>query len=101
MISYYTRAMHKINHGLFIIAYDDLICGIVALTPHNYLVPHPYDCSKFYMCQYLGKSEAARPTWKAHLMECPPKTGFEKKLMICNWLTKLPRCLEDEIDVPV
>ena len=93
--------MHRINHGLFIIAYDDLICGVVALTPHNYLVPHPYDCSKFYMCQYLGNSEAPGPTWKAHLMECPPKTGFEKKLMICNWLTKLPRCSDDEIDVPV
>ena len=95
------RAMYKINHVLFIVAYDDQICGVVAHSPHNYLVPHPDVCSKFYMCQYLGNSEAPGPTWKAHLMECPPKTGFEKKLMICNWLTKLPRCSDDEIDVPV
>ena len=58
------------------------------LNPHAYLVPHPEDCTKFYSCQNLG--------WKggyiAHLMDCPPTTGFDTKLRICNYIRALPRC---------
>ena len=28
----------------------------------------------------------------AHLMDCPPTTGFDTKLRICNYIRALPRC---------
>ena len=60
----------------------------MAEQPHNYLVPHPSDCTKFYSCQNLGW----RGGWIAHLMDCPATTGFDKKLRICNYIKALPRC---------
>ena len=76
----------------FFLVDDDLICGIVAMDPNNYILPHPEDCTKFFMCQYLGKSLRWKGSWKAHLMQCPPLTGFEERHRICNWITNLPRC---------
>ena len=65
------------------------------MNPNNYLLPHPSDCTKFYMCQYLGNSVFWKGSWKAHLMQCPPKTAFEESHMICDWMTNLPRCSEN------
>ena len=75
---------------------DDEICAVVAKRPHNYLLPHPFDCTKFYICQNLGHKTRWRGGWKAHLMDCPPKTGFAIKLMVCNWLKHLRRCLRSK-----
>ena len=78
--------LHLILH--FSISVDYKICKDVDNNPHAYLVPHPEDCTKFYSCQNLG--------WKggyiAHLMDCPPTTGFDTKLRICNYIRALPRC---------
>lgn len=52
------------------------------------LVPHPTDCSKFFNCQSLGNNQ-----WKAHVQICPPSTGFDAALQICNFIDNLPRCL--------
>ncbi|QQP51020.1 Putative LOC100875809, partial [Caligus rogercresseyi] len=30
--------------------------------------------------------------YKAHLMDCPFSTGFDRKLKICNFIQSLPRC---------
>ena len=67
---------------------DDGICAEVAENPQNYLVPHPADCTKFYSCQSLGRGRG----WIAHLMDCPPTTGFDTRLRICNFIRALPRC---------
>jgi len=73
-------------------SFDYKICKDVDLNPHAYLVPHPEDCTKFYSCQNLG--------WKggyiAHLMDCPPTTGFDTKLRICNYIRALPRCNKEK-----
>ena len=67
---------------------DSEICAEVAENPQNYLVPHPEDCTKFYSCQNLGWKGG----WIAHLMDCPPTTGFDVNLRICNYIKALPRC---------
>ena len=64
----------------------------MAENPSNYLVPHPGDCTKFYSCQSLGASHGG---WRAHLMDCPPTTGFDTALRICNFIRALPRCSSD------
>ena len=82
-------------------------------NPQAYLVPHPEDCTKFYSCQNLGNfffifknkniSQKClffriflflgwRGGYIAHLMDCPPTTGFDTKLRICNYIRALPRC---------
>ena len=60
----------------------------MAENPANYLVPHPGDCTKFYSCQSLGVGRG----WIANLMDCPPTTGFDTQLRICNFIRSLPRC---------
>ena len=81
------------NHLILIpIAADNGICAEVAENPANYLVPHPGDCTKFYSCQSLGVSPSGRGSWKANLMDCPPTTGFDTQLRICNFIRSLPRC---------
>ena len=65
-----------------------MICKDVDDNPQAYLVPHPEDCTKFYSCQNLGW----RGGYIAHLMDCPPTTGFDTKLRICNYIRALPRC---------
>ena len=67
---------------------DYKICKHVDDNPQAYLVPHPEDCTKFYSCQNLGW----RGGYIAHLMDCPPTTGFDTKLRICNYIRALPRC---------
>lgn len=93
---------------------DYKICKHVDDNPQAYLVPHPEDCTKFYSCQNLGnysifKNKNISPKkyifllififflgWRggyiAHLMDCPPTTGFDTKLRICNYIRALPRC---------
>ena len=51
------------------------------------LVPHPTDCTKFYNCQPLTNGR-----YIAHEQSCPPTTGFDATLQICNFIDKLPRC---------
>ena len=70
------------------IAADNGICAEVAENPANYLVPHPGDCTKFYSCQSQGVGRG----WIANLMDCPPTTGFDTQLRICNFIRSLPRC---------
>ena len=60
----------------------------MAREPERYLVPHPTDCTKFYSCQSLGVGRG----WIANLMDCPPTTGFDTQLRICNFIRSLPRC---------
>ena len=67
---------------------DYKICKGVDDDPQAYLVPHPDDCTKFYSCQNLGW----RGGYIAHLMDCPPTTGFDTNLRICNYIRALPRC---------
>ena len=77
------------NHLILIpIAADNGICAEVAENPANYLVPHPGDCTKFYSCQSQGVGRG----WIANLMDCPPTTGFDTQLRICNFIRSLPRC---------
>ena len=71
-----------------LILVDYKICKSVDENPQAYLVPHPEDCTKFYSCQNLGW----RGGYIAHLMDCPPTTGFDTKLRICNYIRALPRC---------
>lgn len=70
--------------------FDNKICAGVAKNPQRYLVPHPTDCTKFYSCQRNGWGG-----WIANLMDCPITTGFDRTLMICNYINKLPRCQDD------
>jgi len=51
------------------------------------LVIHPTDCTKFYNCQPLTNGR-----YIAHEQSCPPTTGFDATLQICNFIGKLPRC---------
>ena len=73
---------------IILLSADAAICAEVAENPQNYLVPHPEDCTKFYSCQNLGWKGG----WIAHLMDCPPTTGFDVNLRICNYIKALPRC---------
>ncbi len=41
---------------------------------------------RFYSCQKKGWGG-----WIAHPMDCPPTTGFDTNLMICNYISVLPR----------
>merc|ERR1712150_28396 len=66
------------------------ICAMVANYPNTYTVPHPSDCTKFYMCQELPCNSFGRKCWKAHLMQCPQNTGFDTNTNACNWMRKLP-----------
>ena len=75
---------------IFIVLVDNKICAGVAKHPQRYLVPHPTDCTKFYSCQRQGWGG-----WIANPMDCPVTTGFDKSLMICNYINSLPRCKED------
>jgi len=70
--------------------FDNKICAGVAKHPQRYLVPHPTDCRKFYSCQRQGWGG-----WIANPMDCPVTTGFDKSLMICNYINSLARCKED------
>jgi len=70
--------------------FDNKICAGVAKHPERYLVPHPTDCTKFYSCQRQGWGG-----WIANPMDCPVTTGFDKSLMICNYINSLARCKED------
>ena len=79
----------------FIFSVDYQICKNVDDDPQAYLVPHPDDCTKFYSCQNLGW----RGGYIAHLMDCPPTTGFDTKLRICNYIRALPRCNKGNIVV--
>lgn len=83
-----TSSLNRLNS---IITVDGEICAEVAENPQNYLVPHPTDCTKFFSCQSLG-GRRGHQGWKAHLMDCPPTTGFDTNLRICNYLRSLPRC---------
>ena len=76
----------------FFISVDNKICAGVAKHPQRYLVPHPTDCTKFYSCQRQGWGG-----WIANPMDCPVTTGFDKSLMICNYINSLPRCKEDTL----
>ena len=76
----------------FFISVDNKICAGVATHPQRYLVPHPTDCTKFYSCQRQGWGG-----WIANPMDCPVTTGFDKSLMICNYINSLPRCKEDTL----
>ena len=89
------RIIDKTYHLTFIdlktyilFSVDYKICKHVDDNPQAYLVPHPEDCTKFYSCQNLGW----RGGYIAHLMDCPPTTGFDTKLRICNYIRALPRC---------
>jgi len=73
-------------------SFDYKICKGVDDDPQAYLVPHPEDCTKFYSCQNLGW----RGGYIAHLMDCPPTTGFDTKLRICNYIRALPRCNKEQ-----
>merc|ERR1712223_716287 len=73
-------------------SFDYQICKHVDDNPQEYLVPHPEDCTKFYSCQNLGW----RGGYIAHLMDCPPTTGFDTKLRICNYIRALPRCNKEQ-----
>ena len=55
------------------------------------LVPHPTDCTKFFNCQSI-KKYGNNWTWIAHEQNCPPTTGFDTSLKICNFIEQLPRC---------
>ena len=59
----------------------------MAREPERYLVPHPTDCTKFYSCQRRGWGG-----WIANLLDCPVTTGFDTSLLICNYISALPRC---------
>ena len=56
------------------------------------LVPHPTDCTKFYNCQPLTTGR-----YIAHEQSCPPTTGFDATLQICNFIGKLPRCRKKKL----
>merc|ERR1719510_416914 len=71
--------------------FDNKICAEVSRDPQRYLVPHPTDCTKFYSCQRNGWGG-----WIANLMDCPTTTGFDSNLMICNYISALPRCQQEE-----
>jgi len=73
-------------------SFDYQICKGVDDDPQAYLVAHPSDCTKFYSCQNLGW----RGGYIAHLMDCPPTTGFDTKLRICNYIRALPRCNKEQ-----
>jgi len=73
-------------------SFDYQICKGVDDDPQAYLVAHPTDCTKFYSCQNLGW----RGGYIAHLMDCPPTTGFDTKLRICNYIRALPRCNKEQ-----
>ena len=73
---------------------DNKICAGVAKHPERYLVPHPTDCTKFYSCQRQGWGG-----WIANPMDCPVTTGFDKSLMICNYINSLPRCKKDNVNL--
>jgi len=74
--------------------FDNKICAGVAKHPERYLVPHPTDCTKFYSCQRQGWGG-----WIANPMDCPVTTGFDKSLMICNYINSLPRCKKDNVNL--
>ncbi|CAG5005275.1 unnamed protein product [Parnassius apollo] len=42
----------------------------------HYLLPHEYDCTKFYYCEYGFKWETAR--------DCAPGTEFSYELQVCD-----------------
>ena len=48
----------------------------------------PKNVSFFESFYFLGW----RGGYIAHLMDCPPTTGFDTKLRICNYIRALPRC---------
>ena len=81
------------------VAFDDQICAPVAVDPRNYKVSHPSDCTKFYVCQSLGRGVHLGGTWKAHLMQCPINTGFDTHLMMCNWITNLKQCPRGNVNL--
>jgi hypothetical protein len=66
---------------------DEHLCAGAESNPHRYLVPHPYDCSKFISCQRLS---FGRKRWKAHLMNCGAGTFFSQGQMICDFKCKTP-----------
>ena len=41
---------------------------------------------RFYSCQRDGWGG-----WIANPMDCPSTTGFDQNLLICNYMSKLPR----------
>ena len=55
------------------------------------LVPHPTNCSKFFNCQPITFNDSL--DWIAHEQHCPPSTGFDSALQICNFIENLPRCV--------
>ena len=67
---------------------NDWVCSLAAKNPQNYILPHP-DCTKFYVCQFLGGTRFSPGTWKAHVFDCPETTGFDEKIRVCNHLYNL------------
>ena len=68
---------------------DNDLCALAAKDPQNYILPHP-DCTQFYVCQFLGGTRW-RGGWKAHVFDCPAKTGFDYRYKVCNWLSNLKK----------
>ena len=69
--------------------FPDQICNRMSLISNHHHVPNPNDCQTFYSCQ---KNHNHIGGYNAHLMECGPNTGFDVKLGICNYISKLPDC---------
>ena len=67
---------------------NNWVCANAAKSPQNYTLPHQ-DCTKFYVCQFLGGSRHSDRSWKAHVLSCPEHTGFDKLLKSCNHLYNL------------
>ena len=68
---------------------DDKICENVGNNDQDYLIPHA-DCTKFYMCQYLGGNR-----WKAHVIDCAENTVWDDHHKACNWFKKFKKRKEN------
>ena len=67
----------------------DKICQNVGNNDQDYLIPHA-DCTKFYMCQYLGGNR-----WKAHVIDCAENTVWDDHHKACNWFKKFKKRKEN------
>ena len=68
----------------YILDFDE-ICQNVGNNDKDWLIPHA-DCTKFYMCQYLGGNR-----WKAHVIDCAKNTAWDDHHKACNWFKKFKK----------
>ena len=76
----------------FLIGSEDNVCETGRndmISDKEHFVPHPFDITKFYLCQHLGSSNRNifGWSWYPHLMQCPQKTCFSMISKKCVWKT--------------